>query len=120
MLYFAEKSPISSSEPLTSCPGFSCLTELGKCLPLEKRCDRIVDCLDAEDEIGCVSQTGYWQSRDNSNNEFLESIFDNKSADDASNDTERNRKKLASFSTIFTSSFNKIIISCEKYIHVYI
>ncbi|XP_076761416.1 serine protease nudel [Xylocopa sonorina] len=38
---------------LDKCPGFSCEGGLGKCLPREARCNRIVDCLDGEDEINC-------------------------------------------------------------------
>lgn len=41
----------NETAPLATCPGFSC--RLGKCLPMEKHCDRVVDCLDAEDEVDC-------------------------------------------------------------------
>lgn len=40
-------------QPLQACPGFKCKSGLSKCLPLKRKCDRIVDCLDAEDEINC-------------------------------------------------------------------
>ncbi|CAL7938816.1 unnamed protein product [Xylocopa violacea] len=38
---------------LDKCPGFSCEGGLGKCLPIEARCNRMVDCLDGEDEVNC-------------------------------------------------------------------
>ncbi|XP_057339605.1 serine protease nudel [Microplitis mediator] len=40
-------------KPLANCPGFKCNGELGKCLPSRRRCDKKVDCLDAEDETDC-------------------------------------------------------------------
>ncbi|XP_063992625.1 serine protease nudel isoform X2 [Diachasmimorpha longicaudata] len=36
-----------------SCPGFVCNGGLGKCLPANRRCNGIVDCLDADDEFNC-------------------------------------------------------------------
>ncbi|XP_076396173.1 serine protease nudel isoform X3 [Megachile rotundata] len=39
--------------PLTECPGFSCKGGLGTCLPAAARCNRIIDCLDGEDELNC-------------------------------------------------------------------
>nr|XP_034181143.1 serine protease nudel [Osmia lignaria] len=43
--------------PLAKCPGFSCNGGLGKCLPIKARCNRIIDCLDGEDELNC---NVYW------------------------------------------------------------
>lgn len=40
-------------KPLAKCPGFSCNGAIGKCLPTHRRCDKNVDCLDAEDETDC-------------------------------------------------------------------
>lgn len=40
--------------PLYRCPGYTCrLTN--KCLPKRRRCDKIVDCLVGDDEMGCDS-----------------------------------------------------------------
>lgn len=39
--------------PLKRCPGFSCEGGLGKCLPIEARCNRVIDCLNGEDEVNC-------------------------------------------------------------------
>lgn len=47
--------------PLERCPGFSCDGGLGKCLPNEARCNRIVDCLNGEDEVNCSHSSLYMQ-----------------------------------------------------------
>ncbi|KAK0183422.1 hypothetical protein PV327_001466 [Microctonus hyperodae] len=44
-------------KPLNKCPGFSCNGGFGKCLPSRRRCDKNVDCIDAEDEINCSYHT---------------------------------------------------------------
>ncbi|XP_014475627.1 PREDICTED: serine protease nudel [Dinoponera quadriceps] len=69
-----EESPMLSNQstPLAKCPGFSCQGKLEKCLPIEKRCDRIVDCLDAEDEVDCVWQMMDSNGRSDGSNEFVE------------------------------------------------
>lgn len=38
--------------PLQSCPGFIC-KGTNQCLPKKRRCDKIVDCLFADDEMDC-------------------------------------------------------------------
>ncbi|CAD6222513.1 GSCOCG00001002001-RA-CDS [Cotesia congregata] len=40
-------------KPLADCPGFKCHEKMGKCLPFYRRCDKKVDCLNAEDETNC-------------------------------------------------------------------
>lgn len=47
--------------PLEKCPGFSCDRGLGKCLPIEARCNRIIDCLNGEDEVDCNDSPLYKQ-----------------------------------------------------------
>ncbi|KAK0091613.1 hypothetical protein PV326_002954, partial [Microctonus aethiopoides] len=44
-------------KPLNKCLGFSCNGGFGKCLPSRRRCDKNVDCIDAEDEINCSYNT---------------------------------------------------------------
>ncbi|KAG8234324.1 hypothetical protein J437_LFUL013064, partial [Ladona fulva] len=44
----------SSSSPKQECPGLVCTMGAGRCVPKKKICDGIVDCLGAEDEIGCT------------------------------------------------------------------
>ncbi|XP_066591634.1 serine protease nudel [Prorops nasuta] len=54
-----------------NCPGFSCQGGLGQCLPMEKRCDLIVDCLNGEDEARCnqyYDRTVYRNSDEGSSN----------------------------------------------------
>lgn len=97
MLFCADnftESFYKDKRPLANCPTFSC--DDGKCLPIEKRCNRIIDCLNGEDEIQCypleVSSPGlnmnngkYRQS--DSNNEIVKS-----QADETSDDNMKNRK----------------------------
>lgn len=40
-------------QPIQECPGFKCESGISKCLPNKRKCDRIVDCLDGEDEKQC-------------------------------------------------------------------
>lgn len=50
--------------PLNICPGFSCTSGFGKCIPSKKRCNGIVDCLNGEDESGCESHINYGMYRE--------------------------------------------------------
>lgn len=61
-LYFSDDqgSPLRRT-PLKKCPGFSCEGGLGKCLPVEARCNRVIDCLDGEDEVNCRHYPVYRQ-----------------------------------------------------------
>nr|XP_021187246.2 serine protease nudel [Helicoverpa armigera] len=40
-------------QPIQECPGFKCETGISKCLPNKRKCDKIVDCLNGEDETKC-------------------------------------------------------------------
>lgn len=44
---------LPSIQPKQECPGFKCISGISKCLPMKRMCDKIVDCLDGEDEINC-------------------------------------------------------------------
>ncbi|XP_033322344.2 serine protease nudel [Megalopta genalis] len=54
-----EGLPPLRRSPLTKCPGFSCKGGLGRCLPIEMRCNGMVDCLDGEDELHCLKTQNY-------------------------------------------------------------
>ncbi|XP_011256317.2 serine protease nudel isoform X3 [Camponotus floridanus] len=70
--------------PLANCPTFSC--DDGKCLPIERRCNRIIDCLNGEDEIECylseVSNMNNIKYKQSNSDEIVKSqtdkIFDDK------------------------------------------
>ncbi|KAG7308173.1 hypothetical protein JYU34_006836 [Plutella xylostella] len=40
-------------QPKQECPGFKCISGIAKCLPKNRMCDKIIDCLDGEDEMNC-------------------------------------------------------------------
>lgn len=41
-------------QPHKMCPGYVCVWGGKRCIPQRKRCDRVVDCLGGEDEVGCI------------------------------------------------------------------
>lgn len=40
--------------PVEMCPGFVCIWGGKRCIPQGNRCNRIVNCLGGEDEVGCI------------------------------------------------------------------
>ncbi|XP_067643607.1 serine protease nudel isoform X1 [Eurosta solidaginis] len=40
-------------KPRILCPGYTCVWGGKRCIAMKKRCDRVVDCLGGEDEVGC-------------------------------------------------------------------
>lgn len=75
--------------PIQECPGFKCKSGLSKCIPIKRKCDKIVDCLGAEDEIGC--QNSKPENNFTTNNIFLTEMFksnDNNSAIEKSRKTK--------------------------------
>ncbi|PNF13768.1 hypothetical protein B7P43_G13137 [Cryptotermes secundus] len=46
-------SHFSVKSPHSSCPGLQCSVGNTRCLSIRKKCDKVVDCLDAEDELNC-------------------------------------------------------------------
>lgn len=43
-----------AGETKSQCPGYVCIWGGKRCIPGSRRCDRTVDCLGGEDEIGCI------------------------------------------------------------------
>lgn len=82
--------------PLANCPTFSC--DDGRCLPIEQRCNRIVDCLNGEDEIQCYPfEDSFEISPPNINNGMYRQSDSNKEivksrADETSGDNMKNSK----------------------------
>ncbi|XP_050451697.1 serine protease nudel-like isoform X3 [Cataglyphis hispanica] len=78
--------------PLANCPTFSC--DDGRCLPIEQRCNRIINCLNGEDEIQCYPfedlfeisppNNGMYRQSD-SNKEIVKSRADETSGDNTKN-----------------------------------
>lgn len=50
---------LPSLNPLARCPGYHCTSGSRRCYSSKKRCDKTVDCLDAEDEIHCQRFSSY-------------------------------------------------------------
>lgn len=46
-------------QPLQKCPGFKCTSGISKCLPDKRVCDKVLDCLDGEDEMNCNSMRSF-------------------------------------------------------------
>ncbi|XP_030766039.1 uncharacterized protein LOC115890059 isoform X2 [Sitophilus oryzae] len=46
---------LAYTSPLQKCPGFIC-NGTRRCIPKKRRCDRIVDCLLGDDEVGCENR----------------------------------------------------------------
>lgn len=57
----------SGRVPKQICPGFQCPGRQGKCLSLNRRCDKVVDCVDAVDEIDCNKNTNKHREFNNTN-----------------------------------------------------
>ncbi|XP_071642079.1 serine protease ndl [Temnothorax longispinosus] len=96
-----ETSPYGD-KPLDSCPGFSCQSSMmGKCLPKENHCDRIVHCLDGEDEIGCeILQINERYRESDSNNTSVKP-----QANETSSDATEKNKMSTETIPISTSSY---------------
>ncbi|XP_026737242.1 serine protease nudel isoform X2 [Trichoplusia ni] len=68
-------------QPVQECPGFKCESGISKCLPNKRKCDRIVDCLDGEDEKQCkftrtvstITDNIFLTPKPSFDNDFLES-----------------------------------------------
>ncbi|XP_017080584.2 serine protease nudel [Drosophila eugracilis] len=53
-LEMAVSSRLPNRQPLQFCPGFICVWGGKRCIAKRQRCDRNVDCLGGEDEVGCT------------------------------------------------------------------
>ncbi|XP_038220089.1 serine protease nudel [Zerene cesonia] len=55
--YFMSLKTLPMIQPKQECPGFRCESGISRCLPKKRMCDKIIDCLDGEDEINCEEKT---------------------------------------------------------------
>ena len=70
--------------PLDSCPGFKCQTGTGHCLPMKMRCNGVVNCLGAEDEMNCQPGGIFRQLDSDSPFDNPQQIFPDKNPQQAS------------------------------------
>ncbi|XP_050664597.1 serine protease nudel [Leptidea sinapis] len=51
--FHTSSKTLPTIQPKQDCPGFRCDSGISKCLPKKRMCDKIIDCLDGEDEANC-------------------------------------------------------------------
>lgn len=79
------------------CKGFVCNNPKGRCLAPGKKCDKVVDCLDAEDEVDCPGNSGV---TDNTNNDISgcepnnESVENGEISENIIDDSEQSHKNI--------------------------
>lgn len=52
-IYFLDSKALPTIRPKQECPGFRCMSGITRCLPKKRMCDKVVDCLNGEDEVDC-------------------------------------------------------------------
>ncbi|XP_034829653.1 serine protease nudel [Maniola hyperantus] len=87
-------------QPKQECPGFRCDSGILKCLPKKRMCDKIIDCLDGEDELNCDVDTLLVQTEKSSIQEnssltrkVSEKLNENKSKEMEKNDNSASSEK---------------------------
>lgn len=102
---------------MATCPTFSC--DDGRCLPIEQRCNRIIDCLNGEDEIECymseVSNMNNGKYKQADSNEIVkqaDKIFDDKNM--------KNRKLQIYLSIILLLDHKFLCVTFNKRIKRYL
>ncbi|XP_072940091.1 serine protease ndl [Epargyreus clarus] len=57
ILYHINSRSLPVIQPKQECPGFRCKSGIFRCLPKKRMCDKVIDCLDGEDELNCDFQS---------------------------------------------------------------
>lgn len=63
LLSLPDESRLPTKVPLRRCPGLECSRGQGRCVATSLLCDKTVDCLGAEDELGCPATKMRAQAR---------------------------------------------------------
>lgn len=51
--FISVSKTLPTIQPKQECPGFKCTSGISKCIPNKRICDKIIDCLNGEDELNC-------------------------------------------------------------------
>ncbi|XP_046613613.1 serine protease nudel isoform X1 [Neodiprion virginianus] len=81
---------IPKYKPLARCPGYYCHSGSRKCYSAKRRCDKIVDCMDAEDEFNCHMFPDFSIHRNTDSSDF---DFVAATREDLSTQTEINQEE---------------------------
>lgn len=56
--WFLADETLSTRQPIQKCPGIECRSS-PRCVSKKRRCDRIIDCLEADDEMACPTDNSF-------------------------------------------------------------
>ncbi|XP_030025581.2 serine protease nudel [Manduca sexta] len=95
--YHISSKSLPMVTPVQECPGFKCESGISKCIPLKRKCDKIIDCLGGEDEIECEIT----KSANNfDGNMFLSEMFKNSENNSNSEVSRITKEADSSFNTV--------------------
>ncbi|CAB3237996.1 unnamed protein product [Arctia plantaginis] len=123
--YHTASKSLPIIQPVQKCPGFKCQSGISKCLPIKRKCDRIIDCLDGDDEVNCNFKNILSTFNDNvfsaATTNFTEEIFARKDDRTESNNVEKetsttvlNVVSSTTESEVITSSKSTVIKNQEN------
>lgn len=111
--YISVSKSLPTIQPKQECPGFKCISGISKCIPMKRMCDKIVDCLDGEDETNCESTARTSSLRDffvptseEQNREKKE--VESSSSEETSSDEELHKAQVETIAVAQSSDSNII------------
>ncbi|CAH0702950.1 unnamed protein product [Spodoptera exigua] len=99
--YYISSNTLPTIQPIQECPGFKCDTGISKCLPMKRRCDKIVDCLNGEDETRCdFTKASFTDNILMETKNTLEELLERKEAETEATIKSIDRKQEDTVSTV--------------------